>query len=57
MYISIKECFEHGFRKWSDAHPSASNDNPTDIPAAGALIKPPEVPRDPWLVPGMRNTL
>jgi hypothetical protein len=55
MYISLEESCEKGFRKWSDAHPPASNDNAGDVAIANALIKPPEAPRDPWLVPGVGN--
>jgi len=57
MYISLKESCEKGFRKWSDAHPTAGNDNPDDIPVMDALAKTPEGSRDPWLVPGVGNTL
>ena len=57
MYISLEESQKKGFRKWSDAHPAASNDNPGDFAAADALIKPPEAAHDPWLVPGIANAL
>ncbi len=56
MYISLRDSREQGFRKWSDAHPPASNDNPGSVATADALVKPPEGPRDPWLVPGVGNT-
>jgi len=57
MYISLKESFEQDFKKWSDVHPRPSNDNPGDQVVADALLKPREAPRDPWLVPGLSNTL
>jgi hypothetical protein len=57
MYISLAESCAKGFRKWSDAHPPASNDNPGDFARADALVVRLEAPRDPWLVPGVRNTL
>ena len=56
MYISLEESREKGFRNWSDAHPPASNDNPDGLDDAGALRRPPETPRDPWMVPGAGNT-
>lgn len=57
MYISLKESSDQGFRRWSDVHPRPSNDNPGDVVATDALVKPRETPRDPWLVPGVSNTL
>ena len=57
MHISLKESCKKFFRSWSNTHPPASNDNPGDIPVADALVKPPNAPRDPWLVPGVGNTL
>lgn len=57
MYISGRDSFERNFKKWSDTHPWPSNDNPSDAVVADALVKPREAPRDPWLVPGLRNTL
>ena len=57
MYISLKDSREKGFRKWSDAHPAVSNENPGNPAIAAVLAKPPEVRRAPWLVPGVGNTL
>ena len=57
MYISLQQCGAAGFRKWSEGHPPASNDNPTDIPEADALVKPREVPRGPWLAPDLRHQM
>ena len=57
MYISLNKSRGEGFRKWSDAHPPASNDNPGNVAVADALLKSPEKPREPWLVPGVGNTL
>lgn len=57
MCISLKESIEQSFKKWSDAHPRPTNDNPGDVVVADALDKPREAPRDPWLVPGVSNTL
>ncbi len=57
MYISLLESRAKGFGKWSAAHGPASNDNAGDVARVDALVKPAEAPRDPWLVPGLRNTL
>ena len=66
MYISFKESSAKGFKRWSDAHPSAGNDNDGDLPNGVAVsMSRPKIdyavttsrPRDLWLVPGMARTL
>jgi hypothetical protein len=56
MYISLLESYAKGFRKWSDAHPPAANDDAGDLAKVDALVIPPEAARDPWLVPGVGNS-
>jgi len=61
MYISFSTSRAAGFKKWSDAHPSASNDD--DYPAGAtpiALAAPSAGGADAseqsyraWLVPGV----
>ena len=55
MYISLAESCSKGFRKWSDAHPPAANDDAGDFVKIDALAIPPETSRDSWLVPGVGN--
>ena len=57
MYISISEHHPKEFINWSNAHPPASNDNADDFAGMDALLIPSEAPHDPWLVPGVANTL
>ena len=69
MYISVAESCAKGFKRWSDAHPSAGNDNDGgDIPdGVGVAITEAQMnytrltsaesPRDPWRVPGVANAL
>lgn len=69
MYISFSESCAKGFKRWSDAHPSAGNDNeggdiPNDVAGAitGAQLNytrqtSTEIQRDPWRVPGVANAL
>ena len=56
MYISLAESCSKGFRKWSDAHPPAANDDAGDFVKIDALAIPPETSRDSWLVPGVGKT-
>ena len=63
MTMSQVSSLATGFRKWSVAHPPASNDD--DHPGGATPIAlsapefddqvnaPPEQPHRPWLVPGM----
>jgi hypothetical protein len=65
MFISFRTSRAAGFKKWSDAHPPASNDD--DYPAGATPIalaapSPDEVETRsqahcPWLVPGVRMSL
>jgi len=61
MYISFAISCAAGFKKWSVAHPPASNDD--DYPAGAtpvALALPSfgeEQPHRPWLVPGVGVSL
>jgi hypothetical protein len=57
MYISLKESLEQDFKRWSDAHPKASNDNLGDLAVTDALLRPAEAVRGPWLILGVGNTL
>lgn len=69
MYISFAESCAKGFKRWSDAHPAAGNDNDSgNVPNGVALaiteaettytpMTSVESPRHPWRVPGMANTL
>lgn len=66
MYISFAESCAKGFKRWSDAHPPAGNDNDGDIPRAVSVTVAKSTIghalmtsglRDPWLVPGMAHTL
>ena len=67
MYISLIEGRAKGFRRWSDAHRPASNDDADGVARVDALavaamgsgyaaMTAPEGPRAPWLVPGVGNT-
>ena len=66
MYISLAASLAKGFRRRSDAHPPCGNDNEDRVVQSDALataemgigyaaMMPPDVPRDPWLVPGVGN--
>jgi hypothetical protein len=61
MYISLAASRSGGFKKWSDAHPQASNDD--DFPAGAspvALAAPSfddRPPHYPWFVPGVGVSL
>ena len=66
MYISLTESRTKGFRRWSDAHQSASNDDADGVARADALgvaafgsgyaaMTAPEGSRAPWLVPRVGN--
>jgi hypothetical protein len=62
MYISLATSSLGGFKKWSDAHPPASNDHDfpagvTPIAIAVPRLDDPEATQQqthvPWLVPGV----
>jgi hypothetical protein len=64
MYISFRTSRSAGFKKWSDAHPPASNDD--DYPAGATPIALAVPSLDdvetrnqhcPWLVPGVGISL
>jgi hypothetical protein len=66
MYISFAESCAKGFKRWSDAHRHAGNDNDGDVPSAVAVavadseidyavLTSTETPRDPWRVPGVAH--
>jgi hypothetical protein len=67
MTISQVTSLATGFRKWSVAHATASNDDDHpggDTPIALTareldvwVIAPPEQSHRPWLVPGIGSTL
>ena len=68
MYISLAESRANGFRKWSDAHPSHSNDDDgevarddaiaiADLDIDYAVMTAPEQTHGPWRVPGGGNAL
>jgi hypothetical protein len=65
MYISFATSGATGFKKWSDAHPSASNDDDypagaTPVALAAPLVEEAETrnqPHCPWLVPGVGMSL
>jgi hypothetical protein len=62
MYISLKDSYAKGFRKWADAHqPEIRNDLRASGENRKAAASPdqdnlvvtlPEQPHRPWLVPG-----
>ncbi len=65
MYISLTESRAKGFRRWSDAHQRASNDDADGVARVDAIaafgsgyaaMRAPERPPAPWLVPGVGNT-
>jgi hypothetical protein len=61
MYISFSTSRAAGFKKWSDAHPSASNDDDYPAGATPVALAAPSVdgadatehPYRAWLVPGV----
>jgi hypothetical protein len=61
MYISFAASRAAGFKKWSDAHPRASNDDDYPAGAAPVALALPgfdeEQPHCPWLVPGVGISL
>jgi hypothetical protein len=65
MYISFATSRVAGFKKWSDAHPSASNDDDYPAGATPIALAAPRVeevelknqPHCPWLVPGVGVSL
>ena len=65
MYISFATSRAAGFKKWSDSHPLASNDDdypagatPVALAAPGAdAAEAAEQPHLPWLVPGVGISL
>jgi len=69
MYISFAESRARGFKRWSDAHRPAGNDNDDgDVPSAVAVsitqaalnytaLTSTQRPPDPWRVPGVAHAL
>jgi hypothetical protein len=65
MYISFRTSRAAGFKKWSDAHPPASNDDDYPAGATPVALAAPNVehmeikdpPHCPWLVPGVGMSL
>ena len=65
MYISFATSRVAGFKKWSDAHPSASNDDDYPAGATPVALAAPSVegmeiknqPHCPWWVPGVGVSL
>jgi hypothetical protein len=65
MYISFATSRVAGFKKWSDAHPPASNDDDYPAGATPVALAVPSVedvgskdqPHCPWLVPGVGVSL
>jgi hypothetical protein len=63
MYISLRDSYTKGFKKWSDAHqPEIKNDArageryavvAADPGLDNRVMTSPEQPHRPWLVPGV----
>lgn len=62
MYISLIESRAKGFRRWSEAHQPASNDDADGMARVDALAiaalgsQYAVMAPAPWLVPGVGNT-
>jgi hypothetical protein len=65
MYISFATSHAAGFKKWSDAHPPASNDDDYPAGATPVALAAPSIdgvetrnqPHCPWVVPGVGMSL
>lgn len=65
MYISFATSGADGFKKWSAAHPPASNDDDHPAGATPVALAAPRIeevetrnrPHCPWLVPGVGMSL
>jgi hypothetical protein len=65
MYISFATSRAAGFKKWSAAHPTASNDDDYPAGATPVALGAPSIadvetrnqPHCPWLVPGVGMSL
>ena len=64
MYISFESSRAAGFKKWSDAHPPANDDDDPAGATPAALATPrvadlrgTEQPHHPWLVTGVGGAI
>ena len=66
MYISLANSRTHGFKKWSDGERPGNDDNDDSGGAPPIAVTEPscddreavkEPPHQPWLVPGVGNSL
>ena len=65
MFISFAANRSNGFKSWSDAHPSTSNDDvyPTSVTVVAFVVpslddvKAAEQPGCPWVVPAVSISL
>ena len=63
MYISLRDRYSNGFKKWSDAHQPQINKDVRAGEDDGAVVADPDLdnrvmtsperPHCPWLVPGV----